>query len=352
MLHYYVSAIAAAVISFLITGFMVRYASQRQLFMPAVRARDVHKMPVARVGGIAVVLSFLILVVYWQIYRPAVWNFTGQTLLGFDRNLIGVILAVILLSIVNFLDDRKSLPVWLRLLTQTAAAALIVAFGIKINWLTNPLGGHWYLGIWEWLFVIIWLVGLSNVVNWLDGVDGLASGVGAIALAILFYLSISPTVAQKENALLAAVAFGSLLGFLPYNIGLTKLRAFLGDTGSVFLGFIIGVIAIISGGKVATAFLVLAIPFLDAVVVVISRIIHRQSPFVADKRHLHHRLLELGLKSWQIVIIFYAVTFVFGLIALNTQSIGKLRAAIASAILMALLVGLYTFIGHRKGNHK
>jgi UDP-GlcNAc:undecaprenyl-phosphate GlcNAc-1-phosphate transferase len=170
--------------------------------------------------------------------------------------------------------------------------------------------------------------------------------VAAIALAVLFFLSRRPDVAQYGSAMLSIIALGAVVGFLPFNFG--RAKAFLGDTGSVFLGFLIGVIAIISGGKVATAFLVLAIPFLDAVIVFGSRLLHQQSPFQADKTHLHHRLLALGFKQWQIVGLFYVVTLAFGLIALNTQTLGKYQAALAALVLMVGLILVYSYVGKRK----
>ena len=126
-------------------------------------------------------------------------------------------------------------------------------------------------------------------------------------------------------------------------------KVFLGDTGSMFLGFLIGVIAIISGGKVATVFLVLAIPFLDALMVVVTRLIGGQSPFQADRRHLIHRLLDRGFKKWQIIGLFYGLSLVFGLIALNTQSLGKFWAILVTMVIMTLLVLLYSFGAKRHG---
>jgi len=349
MTTYYLAAGSAFVLSVVLTGWFGRWARRRQLFMPPIRSRDVHTTPVPRIGGLAIVISFLVVLGIWQLFFPETLRFTGTLIGGIDRNLLGLILAVILLAVVNLMDDFRHVHWWIRLLVQIAAAALIAGFGVKIQWFSNPFGDPYILGALDALFVVIWLVGLSNVVNMLDGIDGLASGVSAIALATLFFLSVSPVVAQNENALIAAIAFGSVLGFLPYN--LTKAKVFLGDTGSVFLGFLIGVVAIISGGKIATAFLALAIPFLDALVVVATRLMRGQSPFSADQRHLHHRLLALGFKPWQIVLLFYVISLGFGLIALNTQTVGKFWAAMAALVLMAALVVVYTLSDRARFNN-
>lgn len=347
MVGYATGFIAALVLSSGFTWWLSRWAKAKRLFIPPIRERDVHREPTPRVGGIAVVVAFLAVVLGIIIFQPSWLFFVNRTTLGVDRNLLGLILAVGLLAIININDDLKGVSVWLRLLLEVVAAALVFAFGIHIPWLSSPLGGQIVLGGLQWLFVIVWLVGLSNVVNWLDGVNGLAAGVAAIALAVLFFLSRRPDVAQYGSAMLSIIALGAVVGFLPFNFG--RAKAFLGDTGSVFLGFLIGVIAIISGGKVATAFLVLAIPFLDAVVVFGSRLLHRQSPFQADKTHLHHRLLALGFKQWQIVGLFYAVTLLFGLIALNTQTLGKYQAALAALVLMVGLILVYSYVGKKNG---
>lgn len=346
------SFLGSAVLAAGLTWLLIGWAKQRKLFLPAVRERDLHTKPVPRVGGIAVVLTFLIVTLGVAVTEPTALAFTQTTSWGLDRNLFGLILALMLLAVVNVRDDLKSISWQLRLATQVSAALIVVWFGIRVDWLTNPFGANWVLGGFSGLFVVVWLVGLSNVTNWLDGVNGLAGGVGAIALAVLYFLSVSPAVGQTENALLAAIACGALVGFLPFNI--IRAKAFLGDTGSMFIGFLVGVLAIISGGKVATAFLVLAIPFLDAIIVFGSRLFNHQSPFLADKRHLHHRLLEVGMKPWQIVGIFYAISLLFGLVALNTQTLGKVQAAAAALILMVALVLLYSYGGHRakKQNEK
>ncbi|MEX1051927.1 MAG: MraY family glycosyltransferase [Patescibacteria group bacterium] len=341
MALYYLSAAASFAVSFLLVTLLKTYAAKRQLFMTEIRPRDIHSQPTPRVGGIAVVVSFLLVVLTLYVVNPAWFNFVNQTIWGVDRNFLGLIVAVLVLAAVSAVDDYKTVPWPYRLATQIAAAALIVGFGVKIPWLNNPFGDLLVLsGGLGGLFVIVWLVGLANIVNWLDSTDGLAGGVSAIALAVLFFLSVSPEVAQSENALIGAVAFGSVVGFLPHNF--MKKKAFLGDTGTMFLGFIIGVMAIISGGKVATAFLVLAIPFLDAIVVFFSRVFSHQSPFLPDQRHLPHRLLALGLKVWQVNLIYYSFSLLFGLIALNTQTIGKLNAVVLALAVMAALVLLYS----------
>lgn len=336
----------SALLSAFLTSLAIRFAQRKQFFMPELRWRDSHRMPTPRVGGIAIVTTFIVGVLLLSWFFPSSLQFGGETWLGIDQNLFGVLLAILALSAVNIYDDYRGVSWYLRLATQIAAGITIFICGINIEWLTNPFGGQILLEGLAWLFVVVWVVGLSNAVNMLDGVDGLASGVAAVALVVLAFLSIRPDVAQPSNALLAFCALGAVIGFLPFN--LVNARAFLGDTGSVFLGFIIAVISIISGGKVATAFLVLAIPVFDALFVVINRIITGRSPFKADRLHLHHKLLEVGLRPLQITGLLVSISAVFGLIALNTQALGKLQAAAWALALIIVFLLAYRIIQHTR----
>ncbi|QQG49848.1 MAG: undecaprenyl/decaprenyl-phosphate alpha-N-acetylglucosaminyl 1-phosphate transferase [Candidatus Berkelbacteria bacterium] len=340
MTTYYLASLSAFGLSLVLTAVFSRWATRRRIFIAPIRERDVHTRPIPRIGGAAIVASFLLVVAAVQLLWPELLSLSNEKIIGIDRNLLGLLLGVVILGVVNLADDFKDLPWGVKLAFQIAAALLVAAFGIKIQWFTNPFGTPFFLGSLDWLFVVIWLVGLSNIINWLDGINGLAGGVSAIALATLFFLSVSPEVAQSENALIAAIGFGAVMGFLPFNI--VRAKVFLGDTGSVFLGFLIGVIAIVSGGKIATAFLALAIPFLDGIVVIITRLIHHQSPFAADKRHLHHRLLALGFKPWQIVGLFYLISLLFGLFALNSQAVGKFYLGLLALLVMGALVMIYS----------
>jgi len=348
MTAYYFYAALAFVASLLLTPLLASWARKRAIFVPPIRGRDIHTSPVPRVGGLAIVAVFIVVITIWNLvlaYQPSSWlalPMGGE----FARNLTGVILGLILLTAVNVVDDLREIRWQIRLAAQIMAATLVAAFGVQIVVFTNPFGEAFALGSLSWIFLVVWLVSLANAINWLDGVNGLAGGVSAIALAILFFLSVSPEVARSENAMLAAVGFGAVLGFLPYN--LVRAKAFLGDTGSVFLGFLIAVVAVISGGKIATAFLVLAIPLLDALIVVINRLRNRRSPFSPDKGHLHHRLLELGLRPWQIVGLFYLISLAFGLLALNTQSSGKIAAVLGAIAVMGFFVAWYAVFRRRQ----
>jgi len=333
MISLFVAGGLSLALSLCFTPMLVHWAYQRRDLMPQPRPRDVHHQPVPRVGGVAIVASFLLSVGFVILWYTSWLNFTSERILGVDRNLFGVLAGVILLSVFNFWDDWKGLPWPVRLVSQIAAAWLVTACGIRIQWLSAPNGGHLLLGGWDMWLVIGWIVLLANSVNWLDGLNGLAGGVSAISFITIIFLFLSLNPAVGAGAVLAAIALGAVVGFLPYN---WKGRVFLGDTGSVFLGFIIAVLAIISGGKLATAFLVLAVPILDAVQVFFRRLFQHHSPFLPDQNHLHHRLLALGWNERRIVLVFYLVSLLFGLVALQTQTIGKILAIVATLALMVL----------------
>jgi len=339
MSPYLIAAGAGFVLTYLVVNYLKRLTSQRQLFCAEIRPRDVHQTPTPRIGGIVMVTMFLLLSLIAYLFYPSWFNFADQTLFGIDKNFLGMIIAIIVLSVVNVADDYRSVRWPWKLLTQIMAALIIAAFGVKVAWLTSfgwELALNGYLA---WLFIVAWLVILANVVNWLDSIDGLASGTSMIAMAVLLVLSLSRG-DQIGSALIAALLFGIIAGFLPHNF--MRQKAFLGDTGAIFLGFMIGVLAIISGGKVIVAFLVMAIPILDATVVFFSRLLNRQSPFLPDNRHLTHRLLSAGLRVWQINLIYFSISLALGLAALNTQQTGQYYLIMIAVIVMAVFVLLYS----------
>ncbi len=341
MTPYWLFGATAFILSVAFNGWLIALARRKNWFLPAIRSRDEHTEPIPRIGGVGLTIASIVTIGLTILITPSSLNFTDQNYLGIDRNLVGFLAAIIFLGIVNTIDDYRGLSWPSKLLGQIIAAVIITSFGIEITSLSNPFGDKIMITNFSSILVIIWLIIISNVVNWLDSIDGVAGGVSAISLMTLFYLSISVAVSQPANAMLAIIGLGATSGFLVYNL---RGKVFLGDTGSIFLGFLIGVLAIISGGKMATVFLVLAIPFLDALVVFISRIKDHQSPFLADRRHLIHRLLDRGYSKRAVLLSFYALSLLFGLIALNTQTLGKFFAIGLSFVVM---IG-FILLGSRK----
>lgn len=325
--------ILAAVVTALMTIAVRRFVLKRNLGIVQPRARDVHTSPIPRLGGVAVAVGFLVTTLVVVAVAPDALYFIPETVLGIDRNLVGILAGVIILLLVGVVDDVKGMHPLVKLAFHLLAGVILASSLVLITHITNPFGGQVQLGIMAYVFVVLWVVFMINVINWLDGLDGLAGGISLIATVILYLLAVKPEVNQLSMSVLAIILAGSLAGFLPFNTFPAKI--FLGDSGSQVLGFLLAVFAIISGGKLATAFLVLGVPILDVIWVMARRLWARQPVYKADRYHLHHRLLAAGLNQRQAVILLYTVSAAFGTIALQTQSMGKLYAAL---ILVATMV--------------
>lgn len=338
-MQYLTAGLASFILVILLTP-LVRQFSIAKGIVDQPGGRRINQLPIPRMGGLAIVAGFWLTVLIFAIFQPELLNFSGQTILGLDRNLFGVLLGSAILASAGAIDDVRGLSPAAKLFAQILAAACIPLFGIHIQWLAHPLGGtDIQLPLWlDSLLLIGWIVGLINVVNWLDGLDGLATGISAIAGLILFFLSLATFVNQPATALLAIVLFGSSLGFLKFNFNPAKI--FLGDSGSMFLGFILAILAVISGGKLATAGLVLGLPILDAAWVIIRRSLAGQFPWNADRKHLHHRLLDAGLSQRQTVLLYWIFSGLFGLAALTQRTLGKVQMGLTMLLIMVTLAGL------------
>jgi UDP-N-acetylmuramyl pentapeptide phosphotransferase/UDP-N-acetylglucosamine-1-phosphate transferase len=189
-------------------------------------------------------------------------------------------------------------------------------------------------------FTLFWIVGMTNTINWIDGLDGLAAGVSVFACLILFLIT-GPKLGQSTLAYLPLILGAATLGFLPYNIH--PARIFMGDSGAMFLGFTLAILSVIGGAKMAAALLVLGIPILDAAYLIIFRLLRGRSPMAADRGHLHHRLLDFGLSQQQVVMIFYLLSGAFGVLAfLLPSGLFKLYALIVMVFVLITLLVIIT----------
>jgi UDP-GlcNAc:undecaprenyl-phosphate GlcNAc-1-phosphate transferase len=298
-------AALAAVLTFVLCVVVLRVCL-RHGWLDLPSARRVHTRPVPRLGGIAIFVAFLTVscVLYWPrgAYEAHVY--------------VGLLLAAVVIVAVMAYDDLRGLPVGLRLGVQTLAALVAMfpgAHGTLIEVLHNPLGsgGEHLIALSLWVavpFTWFWIVGMMNTVNWMDGTDGLAAGVVSIAAAVM--ATISWMLGQPGPALLCAVLAGATLGFLPLNW--YPARLFMGDSGAMFLGLALAVLANAGGAKLATILLLLGVPILDVARVIVRRLRAGRSPFGFDRSHLHHRLLAGGFSQRQIALLFYAITALFG----------------------------------------
>jgi len=286
-------------------------------------------------------------VVFFLIFLPF-----GLYFLELSPQLIALFVSGALLTATCFLDDRVNLPTLPRLCVQILCAVILVGSGIGIPAISNPFGDPIVLDGIRWVFEIgattftiepladlvalLWIVFVINAINWLDGVPGIVSGVSAIACSVLFFLATMKDLHVIDQTTLSGMALilaGSTLAFLLFDF--PKPRILMGDSGTMFLGMMIAVMAIFSGGKLATAFIVLAIPILDAIWTIVRRLLKGQSPFRGDFQHFHHELLKAGLSQRQVNLFYYVVSLGFGYSALYLQSMGKMIAIIVLFFLMA-----------------
>jgi len=328
-----------------LTG-LLYLAAKRWKLLPSIRDRDVHTKRKPRIGGIAMWTALVGAMAYIVSTNSALLDFNNGG--SHPYVLHGVVGGLIALLIFGLLDDLFGLAAGWQLLGHTVAGLSIVLGGVGVDYLTLPGTVLHFQPFWSAAFTVFWVVIMINAINLFDGLDGLAGSITGTSAVILFVLSVR--LGFVGAATLAILLFSVVAGFLPWNWHPSKL--FMGTVGSQMLGFLLGVIAIISGAKMATAVLVLGLPLFDAVSVVLRRLKARQSPFQADQRHLHHRLLKLGLKPPAVVLITNGVAIVFGALALGTQQ-AQAKLALIILLVLALLgvVGLTYLLEQRSRRH-
>ncbi len=310
-------------------------------------ARKIHAATTPLLGGAAIFFAFFI----------ALYFFRARLLSGNlePRHWLGFFAGGLILMIGGFLDDKYRLKPSRQIIFPLLSIAAVVLGGVQIEKITNPFGfapfgfaqggqggpfgGFIYLGLWSAPLIATWLLGMMYTTKLLDGLDGLVTGVTAIGAFIIFLFTMTTRYYQPDVGLAALVLAGACLGFLLFNWHPASI--FLGEGGSLFLGFALGVLAIISGGKIAIALLVMGVPILDVVWTIIRRSSRGINPFkFSDRKHLHFRLLDLGLGQRKTVLIFYGFSALFGLAALFLQSAGKVYAlAILLVIMLAIVIG-------------
>ncbi|MEG1997195.1 MAG: MraY family glycosyltransferase [Clostridiales bacterium] len=293
--------------------------------------RKVHVRPVPRMGGVAIYAAFVVGVLTLGVY---------------SHQVAALLVAGSMVMLVGFVDDVKNISPKLKLLGQLLASLLLAYGGFRVQFVTNPFdGGIISLGVLSVPVTVLWLTGISNAVNLIDGLDGLSAGVSAIAA-----LCMAAVCLAQGNALAAALAVilaAAALGFLRYNFNPAK--TFMGDCGSLFLGFILGAIAILGLSKGATVvslfipLIIMGIPIFDTFFAIIRRMFLHKPIFEADKGHLHHSLLSLGLSHRQTVLAIYTISLVMGLGAV-------LMAVLTSsqAVVILVVITIFSFAGAEK----
>lgn len=336
--------ILPGIISLLITAFTIPltiiFAKRFNLLdNPKIRYHPAHtqKRVVPRAGGLPV---FIAIAVSMLVFIP------------FSSHTTGILGGLFILLVVGLLDDRyQNLSPYLRLVAQLAAAALAVGSGISIAFITNPLGGIIQFGEIGNFLAVIWIVWVMNMINWSKGVDGQMPGIITIAALVLGLLSLklSQDPSQLNFAKLSFITAGSALGLLIFNWHPAKI--FPGFSGSGVLGFMVAILAILSGAKLATAGLVLLIPATDFAYTFWRRILSGKSPVWGDRGHLHHKLLKIGLSHQQIALFYILGSVILGGVSINLSSSGKLFAAILVGIIILGGILWLNFFGDYSKQH-
>jgi UDP-GlcNAc:undecaprenyl-phosphate GlcNAc-1-phosphate transferase len=306
-----------------------------------------HHGAVPRSGGIALYLAFTIAVLL-TVLLPEGALMPARTDPEEYTRLAGLLIGGAFIFLFGLYDDRREQGPLAQLFAQILAAAIAISFIIFIEFVNNPFTGERTPTFPMWLTVLVtlfWLLGMMNTMNWLDGLDGLAGGVTLIASAMVFLnatLRLDPP--QTSLAPLPLALIGATLGFLVYN--LRPGYVFMGSSGSYFLGYTLGALAIIGGAKIATVLLVMAIPVLDVAWQIISRVRRGRSPFRGDRGHLFFRLVDRGVSARRIVIAYYLICLLFGGLALLLPiPLYKLFALIVIGVATLVLFTLVPYPG-------
>jgi len=327
--------VAAVLVSFVATPWILRFVREHRI-LDHPDARRVHKQPLPRGGGVAVVVAFLVVGGGLALVSDALPGIDISKPLP-DMNIAGLFLGAILATIIGALDDRYDLRARWQFLGQLLLAAVAVSFGIIVPYIGNPFGpGNipfpYVVGV---AFTVVWIVGMINSLNFIDGLDGLSSGIALIAALTLGVLSLTQQVNQPMVAVFCFVLAGGLLGFLRWNFHPAVI--FQGTAGVMFLGYTLGVLAILGSAKVIVALLVLAVPIIDTFWVIVRRLSEGRSPFSPDRGHIHHLLLDLGLSHRSTVLLIYVVCATLGLMSLFVSSTTGVIAFVGALVVLGVV---------------
>ena len=349
--------LSALLITYFLTPAVIHLAKRMRLVDdPKIRKHPAHTHLgiIPRAGGLAILGGVLL---------PAFF------LLPISKALMGILSALVLTAIIGLWDDRVDLSPYFRFIANIVTAVIVVAAGIGIPFITNPLGGVIHLDLWRIsfeflgthsilvladLFAILWIVWTMNIVGWSSGVDGQMPGFVAITALVLGFMALrfsAHDISQTTVASLAFITAGAFLGFLPWNFYPQKIMP--GYSGKTIAGLLIATIAILSGGKIGSALIILAVPMLDAAYALIRRILLKKSPFRPDKHHLHHRLLTIGWGKRRIALFYWSVSAILGILTLSMNSSQKLFTFLALTVTIGgILIWLALFLQPANHTHQ
>ena len=336
--------LVAAVVSFLMTPVVKTFAYKVGAIDVPKDARRMHKVPIPRLGGLAIFIGFLVSIVLFV-------NIRG------NQQMQSILLGAVIIVILGVVDDITPLPAMFKFVVQIVAAAIPAMNGVVIQAISNPNvfsdNLYWVLG---WLSIpvtVIWIVAITNSVNLIDGLDGLAVGVSTISSVTMFVVAL--LVAEGNVAVILAALMGACVGFMPYNFNPAKI--FMGDTGALLLGYVLSTVSVVGMFKFyaivtfIVPILALFLPLFDTTCAFFRRLLHGQSPMHPDRGHLHHRLIDMGLSQKQAVAILYSISAILGLCAVVLATSGTVRLyLVVIAAASAVAVGIFikrTLKGHK-----
>ncbi len=335
------AAVVAFFVAFMMTPPVKQFAEKVGAIDVPKDGRRVHDHPIPRMGGLAIFMGFVLSVLLF---------------VNISTPVFGILLGTVIIAVLGAVDDIVSLKPMVKLLGQIFAAVVAIRSGVVFDTISNPnfFSQETFIQI-GWLSVpltLFWIVGCTNAVNLIDGLDGLAVGVSAISSLTMFVVSLF--VADPIVSVMLAALVGACIGFMPYNLNPAKI--FMGDVGSQMLGFVLSTVSILGLFKfhAIITFLVpllaLAVPLTDTAFAFVRRIAHGQSPFKADRGHLHHRLLAMGMDQKQAVAVIYGVSALLGLVAvlLAGNSLPIRVICLVLALIVSIIVWRYVF---RKNSH-
>lgn len=353
--HYAALIVIGAIVTLIVTP-IVRRLSLRYGLVDQPGGRKVHSEPISRLGGVAIFIGVMAAIAVQAIGEYyGLWAGSFLDPAGGKVHLVGVLAGLVLMFAVGLVDDLIDIKPGVKFAGQVVAAGVVVASGLKIEWIGDPFsGGLISLGLLAIPVTVLYLVGFANVINLIDGLDGLAAGVTAIAATSLLVLAAQGN--RLDAAALAAAVIGACLGFLRYNFHPASI--FMGDSGAMFLGFTLATISLLGVMKTTAAIalavplIIIGIPIFDTASAIVRRLRHNRPIQEADKGHIHHRLLGRGFDQRQTVIIIYVWSAALALggyavrYAPGAIKFAALLALFAITAFMAYWLGLYEAAHH------
>lgn len=337
----YILHIIAIIISLICTPVVKKIAVRINAIDIPKDNRRVHKKPIPLLGGVAIYISFII----------GVFIKSGDI----TSEELAIILGATIILFGGILDDLKDIRPIQKLLIQLVASLCLVLMGVKVQLITNPFSDtipFLNIGLFSVPITIVWVIGVTNAINLIDGLDGLAAGISLISTLTIFFIAI--LMERNTTAFLTAILSGAILGFLPYNFNPATI--FMGDTGAQLLGFLLAAISIKGAIKSAATFtivvpiLILGLPIFDTLFAMIRRKINGKPIMQGDRGHLHHRLLDMGMSQRKAVLIMYGISAVLGIIAIITVQINNISSLLLLAVvivLVAILSWKFNFLKYK-----